>query len=408
MKKPLAILGAFIVLAASQFAYSQDISKARDITTNDGKIYAKAKITRITPSGLEISYAKGATFIRFENLNETIQKEFHFDAETAQSYRNQQQELAEQQKKAEEQRKLKEGQDRSEMQEKAKVESEAKAARYAETRRSCILNGNLYVITKDITTIDGRVMPVGALGFHPGDDFLGNGKEIVYKGKIYQIDSSGLNLLCNVMNNEQAILSKDMNTIPNIERAIDGDNAELKDARDKICAILSSVGGTSYTNFSFNSSMSFNSMAGGMGWGNGFGSGTAITTNAPSPAQMAMLNSLYSRGCFLTTEIRRLQQQHDAIVDESGNIQKRLTFYSSEIAMFERERAIALAERKEAELKTQPVEEPKPTQDDAPLKKRLAALKTLLDDGTLTRDEYDKKVDARKNVLDMEDRETEG
>jgi hypothetical protein len=68
-----------------------------DITTRDGKTYKHAKVTAIYPDGLSITHSTGVSKVPFDNLPDTIQKEYNYDpAKAAASSR-----AAEEAKKAE-------------------------------------------------------------------------------------------------------------------------------------------------------------------------------------------------------------------------------------------------------------------------------------------------------------------
>jgi len=50
-----------------------------DVTTRDGKTYKHAKVTGVYPDSLSITHSTGVIKVPFDNLPDTIQKEYNYD-----------------------------------------------------------------------------------------------------------------------------------------------------------------------------------------------------------------------------------------------------------------------------------------------------------------------------------------
>ena len=94
-------------------ALSASIALADDFKTIDGKEYKNAKVSRVEPDGIVITFSGGIVKIPFNELSPEIQKKYGYDSQAAGAYsaeqREQQAALA-QQRKADEQRRFEERQ----------------------------------------------------------------------------------------------------------------------------------------------------------------------------------------------------------------------------------------------------------------------------------------------------------
>ena len=64
-------------------------SFAADITTRDGTTYHNAKVTGVDPDGIRVTHASGVAKLPFEDLPDTLQKQYHYDAAKVAGYRKQ-------------------------------------------------------------------------------------------------------------------------------------------------------------------------------------------------------------------------------------------------------------------------------------------------------------------------------
>ncbi len=76
IRKPLLILSAFCTLAAVS-------SFGTEITTRDGTTYHNAKITAVDVDGIHVMHSNGVARLRFEDLPDALQKQYHYDAAKA-------------------------------------------------------------------------------------------------------------------------------------------------------------------------------------------------------------------------------------------------------------------------------------------------------------------------------------
>ena len=64
-------------------------SFAADITTRDGTTYHNAEVTGVDADGIRVMHSKGVAKLRFEELPEPLQKQYHYDAAKVGAYRKQ-------------------------------------------------------------------------------------------------------------------------------------------------------------------------------------------------------------------------------------------------------------------------------------------------------------------------------
>jgi hypothetical protein len=92
-------------------ALSASIAVAEDFKTTNGKEYKNAKVSRVEPDGIVISFSGGIVKLPFIELPEDVQKKYGYDSSAAAAYSAEEYEkqtaLA-QQRKADEQRRLEE------------------------------------------------------------------------------------------------------------------------------------------------------------------------------------------------------------------------------------------------------------------------------------------------------------
>jgi flagellar biosynthesis GTPase FlhF len=62
---------------------------AADITTRDGTTYHNVEITGIDPDGIRVMHSKGVAKLRFEELPDPLQKQYHYNAAKVAAYRKQ-------------------------------------------------------------------------------------------------------------------------------------------------------------------------------------------------------------------------------------------------------------------------------------------------------------------------------
>src|SRR5438046_10415051 len=79
--KPAVILS--MVLAALQFAVADDFK------TVTGKEYTNAKLSRVEPDGIVITFSGGIVKIPFTELSAELQKQYSFDPQAAADFRHQ-------------------------------------------------------------------------------------------------------------------------------------------------------------------------------------------------------------------------------------------------------------------------------------------------------------------------------
>jgi tetrahydromethanopterin S-methyltransferase subunit G len=75
------LLLILLVAATSSFA--------ADITTRDGTTYHNVEVTGVDADGIRVMHSKGVAKLRFEELPEPLQKQYHYDAAKVGAYRKQ-------------------------------------------------------------------------------------------------------------------------------------------------------------------------------------------------------------------------------------------------------------------------------------------------------------------------------
>jgi hypothetical protein len=76
---------ALAVLAA----LSTSLALAEDFKTTDGKQYKNAKVSRVEPDGIVITYSGGTVKIPFTKLSEELQRKYNYNLEAAKSFAEQ-------------------------------------------------------------------------------------------------------------------------------------------------------------------------------------------------------------------------------------------------------------------------------------------------------------------------------
>jgi hypothetical protein len=82
IRKLLLILSAFCTLAAVP-------SFGTEITTRDGTTYHNAKVTAVDVDGIHVMHSTGVAKLRFEDLPDALQKQYHYDPAKVAAYRKQ-------------------------------------------------------------------------------------------------------------------------------------------------------------------------------------------------------------------------------------------------------------------------------------------------------------------------------
>ena len=62
---------------------------AANITTRDGTTYRNAQVTGVDSDGIRVTHSTGVAKLRFEDLPEALQKQYHYDAAKVTAYRKQ-------------------------------------------------------------------------------------------------------------------------------------------------------------------------------------------------------------------------------------------------------------------------------------------------------------------------------
>ena len=333
-------------------------NKKRIITTLDGKTYENVTIQKVTVAGIEIIHSKGIASIPFANLDEAIRKEFNYNADKLKEHNNKQNEQREQRK-----------------------------IEVAKSNMELMKSFELYVIDKNnLVSGPNSTYTLTQLSLKQGDMVYGNASMFILNNVQYKSD---IHIpVKNYMQKLEGMMAKDKENITTNGKAIDKNNEAIKDIKNKIFTILATVGVQTQTDFTFKSN-SFSTFYDSVAPVNTQtrGRGTATTTTTLSKAQSAMLQTLYSEGSAKYSEILKLQEQQDFLAKDIEAIKKGLELYSSELVRFDK---LKKSEIEQMQKITPAIQNKVP--DDSQLKKKLAALKLLLDEGTLTREEYDKKV----------------
>ena len=81
-RKLLLILSAFCTLAALS-------SFGSEITTRDGTTYHNAKVTAVDVDGIHVMHSTGVAKLRFEDLPDALQKQYHYDPAKVPPHRQQ-------------------------------------------------------------------------------------------------------------------------------------------------------------------------------------------------------------------------------------------------------------------------------------------------------------------------------
>ena len=67
-------------------ALSMSLALADDFKTTDGKEYKNAKVSRVEPDGIVITFSGETIKIPFTKLSEELQRKYHYDPEAAKSF----------------------------------------------------------------------------------------------------------------------------------------------------------------------------------------------------------------------------------------------------------------------------------------------------------------------------------
>jgi hypothetical protein len=70
-------------------ALSASIALADDFKTTDGKEYKNAKVSRVEPDGIVITFSGGIVKIPFTKLSEELQRKYSYNPEAAKSFAEQ-------------------------------------------------------------------------------------------------------------------------------------------------------------------------------------------------------------------------------------------------------------------------------------------------------------------------------
>src|SRR4030095_9703365 len=62
---------------------------AADITTRDGTTYSNVEIIGVDRDGIRVMHSKGVAKLRFEELPDALQKQYHYDAAKVGAFRKQ-------------------------------------------------------------------------------------------------------------------------------------------------------------------------------------------------------------------------------------------------------------------------------------------------------------------------------
>ena len=73
----------FVLLLAATSSF------AADITTRDGTTYHNVEVTGVDADGIRVMHSNGVAKLRFEELPEPLQKQYHYDAAKVGAYRKQ-------------------------------------------------------------------------------------------------------------------------------------------------------------------------------------------------------------------------------------------------------------------------------------------------------------------------------
>src|SRR5947207_11768399 len=71
----------FVLLLAATSSF------AADITTRDGTTYRNVEVTGVDADGIRVMHSNGVAKLRFEELPEALQKQYHYDAAKVSAYR---------------------------------------------------------------------------------------------------------------------------------------------------------------------------------------------------------------------------------------------------------------------------------------------------------------------------------
>ena len=115
-----AVLAALLLAGASVFAADSAKTEKHDLTLKSGKVLQDAYVLDKKPNGITFGYKDGATFVRFTDMPEKVQKHFNYDPEAAAAYEKKVADQQKANKKAADQQKAKEKKQKAEQDKRAR------------------------------------------------------------------------------------------------------------------------------------------------------------------------------------------------------------------------------------------------------------------------------------------------
>jgi len=166
-------------------------ASARDFVTTNGTEYKDAKVDKVHPTGIDITYAKGIAFLEFEELPESVRKEFGYDPEKAREAAKKAEKKIEAARKegaeAAEKEKLAEDAAKSAAEKKKKA-AEEKEVETKVWLAQCAKTGTLYVFVGKVIFQDkNRPLMAFTKGLKEGDTVVGDATYFHHKGERYLV-----------------------------------------------------------------------------------------------------------------------------------------------------------------------------------------------------------------------------
>ena len=328
---------------------------ARDLKTNDGKVYQAINIVGKQVNGLKVVHSKGTHFIKFTELPPDIQEEFGYDEQKSLKYEKY---LEDQVKK------------RNNLATKRKNDQLKAVNKTAEVKKDILKNGDLlYFVRKQLINLNGtkQVYNLPTLG----TVCPGNGKYMIYGQRVYRVKDNVIPVDDKIKElNAQVVTFKKEVEACRLDIASYDDKVSLN--LNRISKVMSSTGSSALNGVSDDS-------------------GTVLI-NDLSSTQKRFIRDLERDNRQFDRDTRKLESK----IEVNRSLIKRLTSESMQL-----QKKLSTFKNSQKKLTDiQPgglVTSDKSSEQPSILKSKLIELKKLFKEGYISKEIYDTKS---KELLD--------
>ncbi|MCK5835448.1 MAG: hypothetical protein KAG98_06925 [Lentisphaeria bacterium] len=328
---------------------------ARDLKTNDGKVYKEINIVGKRSNGLKIVHSKGTSFIKFAELSPDVQAEFGYDAQKSKTLEKQ---LVDQKKK------------KSKLVSKRKKDQLKATNARTKVTEDILKNGDLlYFVKKQLFNLNGtkQVFNLPKIG----TVCPGNVNFMIYGQKIYRVKGNAI-----TVDRKVKMLTDE---VSKLEEKVKTFNSDIKGIQKKVGLNLNRI-----------SQVMSNSGSSTLNGGSN-DSGTTII-NDLSSTQKRFIRDLERDNREFDRDIRKLEADivaSNAMVDtlsaEKTDLNGKLKSFQNSQSKFKTNETVKAVS---------PIPE---TENASPLKVKLIKLKKLFKEGYISKEVYDLKS---KELLD--------